>query len=319
MSWVLLPSLLVAFPGMVQAQTTQDWVLTIAKPDDVGMSESVPDQSTLRSLGGGQPSIAEFSDGQTLVVFAHQDDDLLWMMPFWPVTSKFLLAAYPAAPIFEDLTTSFPPQLNYHVRWTPIWGTVDNDIWAEIFTDRCKRAPIVNLATLKSHLRPYLTSSIKRIVTHNNWGEYGHAQHRLVNMAVRQLAVEKGVDVWALGTRMPLGAREQATYLARIPAASTPELTAKFRSWSATLWTWSDQPEAFPMGWRPFVKLVDKGVDLTIKNSAVKQLESSVMIFNDCPASPTLPNSSDTGFSIRDGDKRATLSDTPTHRWKGKP
>lgn len=321
LSWVLLPSLLVAFPSMVQAQTTQDRVLTIAKPDDVGMSESVPDQSTLRSMGGGQPSIAEFSDGQTLVVFAHQDDDLLWMMPFWPVTSKFLLAGYPAAPIFEDLTSSFPPQLNYHVRWTPIWGTVDNDIWAEIFTDRCKRAPIVNLATLKSHLRPYLTSSIKRIVTHNNWGEYGHAQHRLVNMAVRQLAVEKGVDVWALGTRMPVGAREQsqyvnvagelglptiegyfdpklfrdvrATYLARIPAASTPELTAKFRSWSATLWTWSDQPEAFPMGWRPFVKLVDKGVDLTIKNSAVKQLESSVMIFNDCPASPTLPNSSD--------------------------
>ena len=317
--WVLLPSLLVALPSMVQAQTTQDRVLTIAKPDDVGMSESAPDQSTLRSMGGGQPSIAEFSDGQTLVVFAHQDDDLLWMMPFWPVTSKFLLAGYPAAPIFEDLTSSFPPQLNYHVRWTPIWGTVDNDIWAEIFTDRCKRAPIVNLATLKSHLRPYLTSSIKRIVTHNNWGEYGHAQHRLVNMAVRQLAVEKGVDVWALGTRMPLGAREQfqyinvagelglptiegyfdpnlfrdvrATYLARIPAASTPELTAKFRSWSATLWTWSDQPEAFPMGWRPFVKLVDKGVDLTIKNSAVKQLESSVMIFNDCPASPTLPNS----------------------------
>lgn len=213
LSWVLLPSLLVAFPSMVQAQTIQDWVLTTAKPDNPGMSESVPDQSTLRSLGGGQPSIAEFSDGQTLVVFAHQDDDLLWMMPFWPVTSKFLLAGYPAAPIFEDLTTSLPPQLNYHVRWTPIWGTVDNDIWADIFTDRCKRAPIVNLATLKSHLRPYLTSSIKRIITHNNWGEYGHAQHRLVNMAVRQLAVEKGVDVWALGTRMPLEAHEQSQYV----------------------------------------------------------------------------------------------------------
>jgi len=312
LKWVLLLSLLLAFPSMIQAQTAVTLAQAVA-----------PDESRLRSLGGGQPSIAEFSDGQTLIVFAHQDDDLLWMMPFWPVTSKFLLAGYPAAPVFEDLTTSFPPQLNYHARWTPIWGTVDNDIWAEIFTDRCKRAPIVNLATLKSHLRPYLTSSIKRIITHNNWGEYGHAQHRLVNIAVRQLAVEKGIDVWALGTRMPLVADEQsqyvnvagklglptiegyfdsnlfrdvrATYLARIPAASTPELTAKFRSWSATLWTWSDQPEAFPMGWRPFVKLVDKGVDLTIKNSAVKQLENNVVIFNDCPTSPTLSNSSDTG------------------------
>ena len=51
------------------------------------------DQSTLRSVGGGQPSVDEFSDGQTLIVFAHQDDDLLWMLPFWPVTKRFLLAA----------------------------------------------------------------------------------------------------------------------------------------------------------------------------------------------------------------------------------
>src|SRR5580700_1678457 len=33
-------------------------------------------QSTLRSLGGDQPSIADFREGQTLVVFAHQDDVL---------------------------------------------------------------------------------------------------------------------------------------------------------------------------------------------------------------------------------------------------
>jgi hypothetical protein len=43
------------------------------------------------------------------------------------------------------------------------------------------------------------------------------------------------------------------------------------------------------MGWRPLVKLVDKGFDLTIKNSAVRELEDNVTIFIDCPASPTLP------------------------------
>ena len=275
------------------------------------------DQSTLRSTAGGQKSVAEFSDGQTLVVFAHQDDDLLWMMPFWPVTARFLLAAYPAAPVFEDLIKSLPPRLKYRKRWTPIWNSVDNDIWAEVFTDRCKRAPIINLATLKAHLRPFFAPPIKRVVTHNNWGEYGHAQHRLVNIAVRQLAVESGLDVWALGTRIQNEAREQsqyvnvagdlglptiegyfapklfrevrAAYLARIPTASTPELTARFRNWSATLWTWSDQPEAFPMGWRPFVKLVNKGVDLTVENAAVRRLELDVIVFNDCPTNPTLP------------------------------
>jgi hypothetical protein len=128
LQWVLLLRLLLAFPSLIHAQTAS----TLDQP-------VAPDQSRLRSLGGGQPSIAEFSDRQTLIVFAHQDDDLLWMMPFWPVTSEFLLAGYPAAPVFEDLTTSLPPQLNYHARRVPIWGTVDNDIWADIFTDRSKR------------------------------------------------------------------------------------------------------------------------------------------------------------------------------------
>ena len=274
-------------------------------------------EGTLRSAGGGQPSVAEFSDGRTLVVFAHQDDDLLWMLPFWPVADKFLLAAYPAAPIFNELINSLPPRLKYPARWTPIWNSVDNDIWAEVLTDRCKRAPIITLATVKAHLRPFFAPPIRRVVTHNNWGEYGHAQHRLVNVAVRQLAIETALDVWSLGTRMPREAREQsqyvdvagelglptiegffdpnlfrevrAPYLARIPGASTPELTARFRAWSPTLWTWSDQPEAYPTGWRPFVKLVDKGADLTAGNAAIRRIEDDVAILNDCATNPALP------------------------------
>jgi hypothetical protein len=270
------------------------------------------DQSTLRSGGGGQPSVNEFSDGQTLIVFAHQDDDLLWMLPFWPVTKRFLLAAYPAAPMFDDLIKSFPPQLKYRERWTPIWNSVDNDTWAEVFTDRCKRAPIITLAAVKAHLRPFFAPPVKRVITHNNWGEYGHAQHRLVNIAVRQLAVEMGLDVWALGV-----AREQsqyvnvagelglptvegyfdpklfhevrAVYLAHTPTASTPELTTKFRRWSPTLWTGGATEAPLPLGWRPFVKLVDKGVDLTIANPAVRRLQQDVGVFNDCPTNPTLP------------------------------
>lgn len=278
---------------------------------------AAPGQTTLRAAGGDRQGVAAFSDGQTLVVFAHQDDDLLWMLPFWPVASKFLLSAYPPTPLFEDVVKRFPAQMKYRERWTPIWGMVDDDIWAEVFTDRCKRAPIINLATITAHLRPFLAPPIKRVITHNNWGEYGHAQHRLVSMAVRQLATKQGLDVWALGTRMPQEAAEQseyvnvaadlnlpvvegyfdpslfrrlrAFYLAQKTRASTPELTALFVNWRETLWTWSDKPDAFPMGWRPFVKLVDKGVDLTAGNVAVKRLESDLPVVNDCLTNPTLP------------------------------
>ena len=278
---------------------------------------AAPESASLRAIPGSREFVDQFGDGQTLLVFAHQDDDLLWMLPFWPSASQFLLSAYPASPLFERLVQSFPPELRYRERWTPIWSTVDDDIWADVFTDRCKRAPIVNLATITAHLRPFIASPVKRVVTHNNWGEYGHAQHRLVNMAVRQLAAERGLDVWALGTRMPSEASEQSeyvdvaadlglpaiegyfdpslfrtlrgSYLAQKPRASTPELTAAFLKWRQTLWTWSDGPEAFPMGWRPFAKLVDKGVDLTVGNAAVRRLETDVPVVNDCLTNPTLP------------------------------
>jgi len=275
-------------------------------------------QSTLRATDGGQESVAIFSDGQTLVVFAHQDDDVLWMLPFWPVATKFLLAAYPAAPVFQDLVQSLPAELNYRARWTPIWGSVDNDIWAEVFTDFCKRAPIVNLATIKAHLRPYFAPPIKRVITHNNWGEYGHVQHRLVNIAVRKLAVETGFDVWAPGTRVLRDADGQSrqvhvaselglptiegyfdpkifrsvreAYQAHRPVASTPELTATFLNWASTLWTGSDRPEDDRIGWRPFIKLVDRGVDLTAENPSVGRLERDVMVVNDCPTNSVLPS-----------------------------
>jgi hypothetical protein len=274
-------------------------------------------QSTLRATDGGEESVAAFSDGQTLIVFAHQDDDVLWMLPFWPVASKFLLAAYPAAPVFQDLVQSLPAELNYRARWTPIWGSVDNDIWAEVFTDFCKRAPIVNLATIKAHLRSYLVAPIKRVITHNNWGEYGHVQHRLVNIAVRELARETGLDVWAPNTRViiePGGESRQVqvvselglptiegyfdpkifrsvreVYQAHRPVASTPELTATFLNWASTFWTWSHRPEDDRAGWQPFVKLVDRGIDLTAENPAVRRIEREVMVVNDCPASPALP------------------------------
>jgi len=286
----------------------------------LSLLEPAAAQSTLRATDGGQESVAVFSDGHTLVVFAHQDDDLLWMLPFWPVASKFLLAAYPAAAVFQDLVQSFPAELKYRERWTPIWGSVDNDIWAEVFTDPCKRAPIVNSATIKAHLRPYFAPPIKRVITHNNWGEYGNAQHRLVNIAVRELAVETGLDAWAPGTQVLLNAGDQSRhvhvhvasklglptiegyfdpkifqsvreiYQAHRPIASTPELTATFLNWSTNLWTGSDRPEDDRIGWRPFIKLVDRGVDLTAENPAVRRLERDVMVVNDCPTNPAFPS-----------------------------
>ena len=45
----------------------------------------------------------------TIMVFAHQDDDAIWMLPWWAKTQKFICAAMPSTPTFkatiDDLQT----------------------------------------------------------------------------------------------------------------------------------------------------------------------------------------------------------------------
>jgi len=277
------------------------------------IAQHMPPTVSLRAVHGSQDlaELESFLDGQTVLVFAHQDDDLLWMLPFWPIARKFLLAAYPAFPHMQDLALSLPPKPYYGQRWEPIWGLQDANVFAVTFTDKCLRDKIVHLASIKEHLRPYLQQDVKRVVTHNNWGEYGHQEHRLVNQAVRELAVEYKLDVYALGVQVHLPSYERPEgyediadwtalpqpiqgffdaelfyrirqeYLTRRPYGSTPETTRKLRRWSSTLWTWSPGALAFPAGWRPYIKLVKAGEDLTIGNDAVRKLTEQPII-NAC-------------------------------------
>jgi hypothetical protein len=277
------------------------------------IAEHMPPTAHLRAVHGPQDlaELESFLDGQTVLVFAHQDDELLWMLPFWPVARKFLLSAYPAFPHMRALALSLPPKPYYGQRWEPIWGLQDTNVFAVTFTDKCSRSKIVHLASIKEHLRPYLQHDVKRVVTHNNWGEYGHQEHRLVNQAVRELAVEYKLDVYALGVQVHLPIYERPEgyenvadwlglpqpiegffdtelfyrlrqeYLNRRLYGSTPETTRTLLRWSSTLWTWSPGPLAFPVGWRPYIKLVKAGEDLTSGNDAVRKLTEQPII-NAC-------------------------------------
>lgn len=297
---------------MARLQVILIVVLTLAIQNHIS-TESVPLTLSLRAAHGSQAltELESLNDGKTVIVFAHQDDDLLWMLPFWSKARTFLLSAYPAFAPFKDLVLSFPPELHYAQRWKPIWGFTDADEFAVTFTNKCLREKIVYLENIKEHLRPYLQEGVKRVITHNNWGEYGHHQHRLVNQAVRELAVEYTFDVYALGVQVHWHTRDRPegyeniadrtglpqpiqgyfdpeifhglrqAYINRIPYGSTPEITQKLRGWSPTLWTWSREPLAFPVGWRPFVKLVQAGKDLTVGNDEVRKLTEQPIV-NAC-------------------------------------
>ena len=247
-------------------------------------------------LEDGTRSAASFDDGRTLLVYAHQDDDLLWMLPFWPHASQILLAAYPKNPAYESIVAEHEPA--YGARWVSIWGRSDEQTFSSTYLDPCIRDGIVE-AALTARLEPYLAAShVARVITHNPWGEYGHAQHRRIGKVVRALAVKYGKDVWALAVQ----ASTPTAATRRLPGCGLPTVKAHFdhgelvrlrRVYQQTtithagatldLWTWHDGGMDYPAGQRSYVMLVDQGTDLTANNDAVAQLEASVPLSGHCP------------------------------------
>jgi hypothetical protein len=248
-------------------------------------------------LRDGTASTKGFSDGRTIIVFAHQDDDLLWMLPFWFYSKKLLLTAYPAAPQHKQVVSQHPEE--YRKGWANPFGDVDEATFVGTYLDPCKRKSLINVKTIKAKLAPHVADpAVARVVTHNNWGEYGHVQHRYVNQAVRELAVAHGKDVWALSVRaeparskgyLDTGDMGLPSIHATFDRGAFLALRAVYQKIFITykgapldLWTWHDGDDEYPTGERLFVKIVDKGNDLSKSNTAVQQLVSSVPPYGDC-------------------------------------
>jgi hypothetical protein len=248
-------------------------------------------------LRDGTASAEDFSDGKTIVVFAHQDDDLLWMLPFWPYSNKLLLMAYPAAPAHKQVVAQHPE--DYQTRWAHPFGDVDEATFVGTYLDPCKRESLINVKTIKARLAPHLADpGVARVVTHNNWGEYGHVHHRYVNQAVRELAAAHGKDVWVLSVQaepargkgyLDTGAMGLPSIHATFDHGTFLRLRAiyqktfiNYNGAPLDLWTWHDADDEYPTGERLFVKIVDGGKDLSTGNAAVQQRVSSVAKYGAC-------------------------------------
>ena len=253
------------------------------------------------TLLDGSEKASDFSDGKTAVVYAHQDDDLLWMLPWWPYARGFFLSAYAADPVYQAIVEQHPPQ--YQARWRPIWGMVTSRQLARRYLDdTCARTELINLQTLTAQLEVAVDwKQIRRVVTHNNWGEYGHVQHRLVNQAVRQLAVRHNKDVWALSVLAspdPDNTRHRDVGPFGLPTVRGYFMHTFFSAMRARYrarvfdervlgqridrWTWHEAEFDYPHGTRTFVQLVRGGVDLTRTNAEIAALTASTAEFGGC-------------------------------------
>jgi len=251
-------------------------------------------------------------DSKTAIIYAHQDDDLLWMLPWWARSTHIVIGGLPTTPGYIALigrqqgflNQQPPPIIDYQNIWEhpwnpPItdcqyaqyyWGNIlpypgfDSDYLVAFWNDGDLIMTRTQVDRIKEKIRPYVSDpNISRIVTHNNWGEYGHQHHRAVNQASRELAVEYGKDVWVLGSKVIGGVFHDL-----IPC-DVPYTVGVFDSdlfygirplylstaiCGGNAWTWCappstcDDPPAYP---HRFVKVVDQGNDLSASSDCLAQ------------------------------------------------
>ena len=147
-----------------------------------------------------------FGDGKTVLVFAHLDDELLWMEPFLghslalvqagPATAqataqkmKNFYASKSVYPNSQELIFVFSPiSTEQYLNEAKPENRCMRDL-KQYSYDNTYRALFPILESLKK-------KGALRIVTHNPWGEYGHPNHRNVSAVVREIAVKLNLEVW---------------------------------------------------------------------------------------------------------------------------
>ena len=255
--------------------------------------------------GGTQVDFNSIPKTGTLLIYAHLDDDLIWMLPWWNKTEKFIGGITPATPGYKSLIheqqlllNSRETGINYESNWiTPFQDITDNEyteyygknnpaykyletnhvisLWndADLVTTRKE------IDKVKIKLESYIADpNTQRIITHNNWGEYGHQHHRALNAAIRELAVKHKKDVWMLGcdngyfvdVTVPDGINYTTTdFNDELLYTGIRDIYKAFNAW-----TWL---ELVPSGRHDFIQIVDAGIDKT----ELLEIKPSIDIINN--------------------------------------
>ena len=161
----------------------------------------------------------------TLLMYAHQDDDIIWMLPFWSRTGTFVQGALPTTPDFSDIIHDQQvymdgngfDTIDYEQNWLNPWDPITDPEYTGYYFSNLPEysyllldhieAGVVNvdltrpeIDKVKAKIEQYIADpSVTRIITQNNWGESGHRHHKALNIAVRELAVKYRKEVWMLG------------------------------------------------------------------------------------------------------------------------
>jgi hypothetical protein len=270
----------------------------------------------------------------TILIYAHMDDDLIWMLPFWIKSEKFIGGAMPATTSYRTIISQQQTFLNnngYNIDYQYNWYTPWDDVTEIEYTEYYLRANSSYDYLLSDHLETRLGSStvpmstfeinkikakieqyfadpsMSRVITHNNWGEYGHQHHRSINKAVRELAVKYRKDVWMLGcdngnfvdVTVPNG----ITY--SYGSFNQPDLYLGIRTIYENNYRWTWNSTVTPSGDHKFIEIVEEGSDKSnilmgneITYPGPSQLEPGAYIFDGDDDYLTLKGNNNSSFTI---------------------
>ena len=272
----------------------------------------------------------------TILIYTHNDDDLIWLLPFWSISEKFIGGAMPRTPSFEtiisqqqDFMDNNGYNIEYESNWIAPWGSItqqeydqyywhlnsayqylENEYLKTSWWDEDPLAYREQIDRIKAKLEPYIADpGVSRIITHDNWGEYGHQQHIAVNRAVRELAVKYRKDVWMLGCTVNVGdftdvyVPDGVTYT--LASFDQPDLYTGIRDIYINNGCWTWYGDVVPSGDHKFIKIVDGGVDksdlLTGETTTISghiQLKPGSYIFDGEDDYLTLPGNNYPSFTI---------------------
>ncbi len=270
----------------------------------------------------------------TILIYAHLDDDLIWMLPFWKITEKFIGGAMPTTPSYNTVIRQqqiFLDQNGYDIDYEPNWHTpwdpitdreyngyylADNPDYSYLVLDHLESRRYDNptemsryeINKIKAKLEQYFASpDMSRVVTHNNWGEYGHQHHKALNKAVRELAVKYRKDVWMLGCDNG-GFRDvnvPSSIKYTMGSFNDPYLYTGIRTIYENNGRWTWYTDRIPSGDHKFIMIVEGGTDRSniltgegVTTSGPRQDERGSYIFDGSDDYMTLRGNNYRSFTI---------------------
>lgn len=226
---------------------------------------------------------SDLNDGRTVIVAAHFDDETLWHLPLLKNAKALVIAAHGLPESGRMLARNNYESgvvLGHELPVYSLFPEQSDSDFIKITADdeKCRTDLVRNskeemVARLVPLFEDFKKQGVVRVATHNPWGEYGHPDHKTTEAAVREAAMQVGLDVWedtVVHTKRTATLEEGGRYLNAAPLFNNANSSNPFdytanegmfhqaragfqNTWlsdhaghTMDMWTWHDRDDEYP-------------------------------------------------------------------------